>query len=175
MDAGTATPTMRSATVKTSRWILTAGAGGRKAIRCLCLLGVEQIVSQGLEELVGPLHHASEDGDAAGVVVPPPVAGFVVPNQPPRNCAQVPDQLPHTKPGIRTCHSLREYGRRRPRVLPQQSPDRQFQALMPESCRARTYVGGPAALTAFSTVFRELPRRAAIDLSIHPRQDTTAE
>jgi hypothetical protein len=41
-------------------------------------------------------------------------------------------------------------------------------ALIPEACGARTYVGGPSALTAFATVFLEIPNRAAIDLIDSP-------
>jgi hypothetical protein len=41
-------------------------------------------------------------------------------------------------------------------------------AVIPESYGARTYVGGPAALTAFAAVFREIPSHAAIDLIDRP-------
>src|SRR6476661_3193097 len=40
--------------------------------------------------------------------------------------------------------------------------------LIPDSCGARTYAGGPSALTAFATVFLEIPNRAAIDLIDSP-------
>jgi hypothetical protein len=68
---------------------------------------------RGLQELVRPLHHAlalrivgldlhdpgrehpGERRDPGGITVPPPDAGFVVPDQPPRHRTQGPDQLPH--------------------------------------------------------------------------------
>jgi hypothetical protein len=72
--------------------------------------------------------------------------------------------LPEPGRGPGPAHPLGQH-RCRPRGFSLSSARRAGStALIPESCGARAYVGGPSALTAFATVFREIPSRAAIDL-----------
>ena len=71
---------------------------------------------------------------------------------------------PETGAKTRPAHPLREHRGRHPRVLHQQRANCRLPALIPESCGARTYVGGALRADGLRDRVPKDPNRAVIDL-----------